>query len=876
MALLTAQRSSQARGRASLGYVPAIDGIRALAVLAVILFHGGVSWAQGGFLGVDAFFVISGFLIGTLLLQEFAKWGGIDLRRFWIRRTRRLLPALFLMLGVVCLLAPVLLPDTQLGEFRTQALATLGYVANWAFYFQDTSYFAQFDAPSPLLPMWSLGVEEQFYWLFPVMLVVFAGLVRSRGRGLRVLLGALVVASAGLMALLYLSGTSQAHIYFNTATRIQEILVGCLLAAILLRHRSTRSTRQRTGRAVLPWAVWGAVVVVAVIGWQANESSTWLYLGGFLAFCIAMAVIVATVSRYPDHPITRILQWRGLVAIGLISYGMYLWHWPLMLLLTPDATGLSGLLLFAVRLAAVIAVASLSYFLLERPIRRGELRRRWGRRAGPVAVVVALGLVLSALFYGTAGAKAPDGIEKSSTWETKIVPAAPNQTPILLVGDSPGRFMGWYFNEAKISDYALSLSTMLGCPILDGPGVINGVDLPIPAECKQWQERWPAAVADSQAEIVVFSNGYWEMIDRRLDGQVVKVGTPEMRNRLFAAWDQVREKTVGKDGKLIMTNAPCYAQTPYRIAGQDPAPVFNDPQRQKWFNEVQREYAAKHPDQVSIFDIRSVLCDGDKPRKDTRADGEPLRRDGVHVQGFGSVALWRAMKPTLDAARDAAGRLPLIFVGDSVTHSLATGYQPSSDPRWSVRYAGGVGCYVHYIKVAAGKEFGWPEECDVGDFADAWKREINVPGANAVVIGVAMGDAYDRKDGDSVAKLGTPEFERLAFQEWNEAVDKANPESPILIAGSPCRAMADNGTDVQVEVNNDDSRRRQINDLARKFAATNPRVTYLDLDKATCADDGGTPIAGALKDGVHFSPEGAEGVWRTLSPEIAQVLGAKR
>ncbi|HLZ37365.1 MAG TPA: acyltransferase, partial [Mycobacteriales bacterium] len=205
------------------GRLRALDGVRGLAVLAVLFFHAGMPWAHGGFLGVDTFFVLSGYLITVLLLREWRETGGVSLRRFWARRARRLLPALLLVLAALAAYAATL-PTEVRPRLRGDALATLGYVANWRFIFSGQSYFDQFSQPSPLRHMWSLAIEEQFYLVWP--LVVFACLRLGRGRR-RILVGvaaAGVVVSTLVMAALY-DSTDPSRAYYGTDSRMHTILI---------------------------------------------------------------------------------------------------------------------------------------------------------------------------------------------------------------------------------------------------------------------------------------------------------------------------------------------------------------------------------------------------------------------------------------------------------------------------------------------------------------------------------------------------------------------------------------------------------------------------------------------------------------------------
>src|SRR5262245_14814228 len=214
-------------------YRPALDGVRALAVSAVLLFHGGVGALRGGFLGVDAFFVLSGFLITSLLLAERARHGRIKLSAFWVRRARRLLPALLVLLVVVVAAFRSVLAGTEVMLLRGDALAALGYIANWRMIYRGSDYFAQNASPSPLQHTWSLGIEEQFYLLWPVLMVAVLGLAARRSRA-ALLAVTLAGATASAIAAAMLYGPLDSNrAYFGTDARAQALLVGALLAVML-------------------------------------------------------------------------------------------------------------------------------------------------------------------------------------------------------------------------------------------------------------------------------------------------------------------------------------------------------------------------------------------------------------------------------------------------------------------------------------------------------------------------------------------------------------------------------------------------------------------------------------------------------------------
>jgi len=350
--------------RPHLGYHPALDGIRALAVAAVVLFHAGVGGLAGGFLGVDTFFVLSGFLITSLLLADRSK-----ITTFWVRRARRLLPALLATLLATVVAGRFLLagdPDAT-ALLRTDAFAALGYLANWRMIFRGTGYAAATATASPLQHTWSLGIEEQFYLLWPLLVAGLTGWLAVRRARAALLVFCLIgtVASQTLCVVLY-RPDAIGRDYYGTDTRAQALLIGAALA-VLAGHRHPRRLRvPAVAAAVLTLGLWHF----------ADDQAAWLYHGGLTVAALASAVVVAHVIAEPRAPIARALSVPPLAGLGRISYGVYLWHWPLFCFVTADSTGLTRWPLLAVRLGGTLAVAILSYHLIEQPIRRGALSRR--------------------------------------------------------------------------------------------------------------------------------------------------------------------------------------------------------------------------------------------------------------------------------------------------------------------------------------------------------------------------------------------------------------------------------------------------------------------------------------------------------------------
>jgi peptidoglycan/LPS O-acetylase OafA/YrhL len=364
--------------RSSQRYLPGLDGLRALAVGAVVAYHLDLGWAQGGLLGVGTFFTLSGYLITDLLLGQHERTGRLQLADFWLRRARRLLPALFVMLAVVVAWV-TLLDRSLLPAARGAVGASAVYMTNWWLIAQHSSYFAQFGPPSPLGHLWSLAVEEQFYLIWPWLLWIALRCRRSRS-GPDVSLAAacllLAAASAVTMVLLYQPGYDPTRVYEGTDTRAFALLIGAALAFV---WPSRRLQDQVTSRA--RWALDGAgaagLAVFAVLVWRTNEYSPFLYRGGMVLLSFATALMVAAAAS-PASRFGRILGWEPLRWLGVRSYGIYLWHFPIIVLTAP-ADGGDTPRRAILQVAATIGCAALSWRYIEEPIRHGALSRWWAR-----------------------------------------------------------------------------------------------------------------------------------------------------------------------------------------------------------------------------------------------------------------------------------------------------------------------------------------------------------------------------------------------------------------------------------------------------------------------------------------------------------------
>jgi len=357
-----------ARAPQKLGYQPSLDGVRAISVIAVILYHAKLGWIPGGFLGVEVFFVVSGFLITALLIEERHHTGTVSLRNFWARRARRLLPALFVLLLVVPAVMLIFYRDAA-GRLGGDVIAALFYVSNWWQIFLNESYFEAAGRPPVLRHLWSLAVEEQFYIIFPA---IFVFLMAKGGRNrTRNVLVVAAIGSAIWMAVLY-DPANVSRVYYGTDTRLSGMLLGAVLALMWTPWRSRATPSKAAGPAL------DVIGVLALVGlaWfflRVNDFDPFVYERGFLLLDVLCIVLIA-VLVHPSSRLSKMLSWAPLVWIGKRSYSIYLWHWPIFMVTRPGQDiSLDGLPLFLLRTTLTLAAAELSYRYVEQPVRHGAI-----------------------------------------------------------------------------------------------------------------------------------------------------------------------------------------------------------------------------------------------------------------------------------------------------------------------------------------------------------------------------------------------------------------------------------------------------------------------------------------------------------------------
>ena len=358
-------------------YMPGLDGLRAIAVLAVIAFHEQFWWAPGGLLGVGVFFTLSGFLITSILVSQWSAIGKLKLGEFWLHRARRLLPALFVMLAVVT--AWVTIADrARLASLRGAVGAAAAYFSNWYAISQSQSYFARFAPPAPLDHLWSLAVEEQFYLLWPLLLIGGLLLLRRWHAATAWLILPTGIAAAGsavAMVLLYQPGMDPTRVYEGTDTRAFGLLIGAMLALAWPSgsKRGAHSAPRRWPGFALDAVGLAGLAAIGVMVWKVGQYSTFAYHGGLVLLSVATVAVVAA-TAYPASMVGAALGWRPLRWIGVRSYGIYLWHYPVIVMTTPAGTNPS-LPTAGLQIAASILLAALSWQLIEEPIRHGAIER---------------------------------------------------------------------------------------------------------------------------------------------------------------------------------------------------------------------------------------------------------------------------------------------------------------------------------------------------------------------------------------------------------------------------------------------------------------------------------------------------------------------
>lgn len=624
-----------------LSHLPALDGLRGLAILLTVAFH--LKVLDGGFLGIDLFFVLSGFLITTLLLEEMAVSDRIDLKHFWVRRARRLLPAVLLVLLVVVAFSMFGENVEELTRTRKEAFATLIYLANWQAISAGSSYWESFLDPSPLRHTWSLAVEEQFYLVWPLLLFGVLALLRRRAergraapgsgrlgdatpgvavaRVVLVLAPVLALASAAWMWRLYEPGSDPSRVYLGTDTRLAAIAMGAAVAALYQVHGPVRST---IGRGLLE--IFAVVVLVGqAVAWVLVDGQTQqLYQGGLLVIGAGSALVIAAAVHPWTSVVARMLSFRPLQWFGLISYGWYLWHWPVIVALDESRTGLSGWPLVAVQFSAGLLLAVASTALIELPIRRGSFAHPRGGllRLGAAAAVLVV-LVASVPYLSR------DGGGGERDLEADLAAAKATGGPrVLFLGDSlVAASADQFVTRTEATGAAAVTVAKPGCGIFAVDHDVRRDDFVRPLDCDEVLESWIDTTVSLAPDVTIVLRAGAANWDMEIDG--------DWYSPCDDAWQELNRVELREllDGLGETGTEVVVATIPPPGEGQWLQPDSRE--RADCVNDMNREVAAASG--ASVLDLENWVCPGSQPCRE-EINGVPMRPDGLHFKGVSAEA----------------------------------------------------------------------------------------------------------------------------------------------------------------------------------------------------------------------------------------------
>jgi len=669
--------SSSERRVGHFAYQPALDGIRAVAVAVVLLFHAGFGWMTGGYVGVSVFFTLSGFLITTLALVEHERRGALDVGAFYARRLRRLLPASLLCLGAVVVAAAIGLFDGAT-ELRRDVLGALTQVYNWVAIAGGGSYA---DATaggaartSPLEHYWSLAIEEQFYWVWPLVLLV---VLRGGRRARRLALGGLFIGCALIAPLTSIVWGPDAA-YWATPARLAEILAGAV-AALVLHDRRRIGRRLPQGTALAAPA--GLLVILwAALTWPAGDGPA--YDGWLPVFALASVALIVGVQV--DGPLRRLLSRAPFVALGIISYGVYLYHWPIYALLDEARTGLDQVPLFALRVAVTLVVSAASYVFVERPVRQSGLTIRPAAQLATVgcALVAALVFLLpvnsTAFWAGSNDARLAVAIEPVAsrdagpiavtdrppgatsattarattvppttvspttvaatavssptvplTTTTSTLPPPPPPPPpstlsrparVLVIGDSTASATGeglvaWAGAHPDLAQVTIRWGP--ACGFLRAGAEVNE-SAEFAAHCDDLWAAIPADVATLQPDVVLLMATAGDSADRVLaDGTTVRPGEPAFDALIAAEYQRTVDELVAAGVRHVLWAIPPAPNSDgHLLAGH-----LTDAERWTTLRTAVEATAAANPDVVTAIDVAAWVD----------AHGPTARPDGLHL-----------------------------------------------------------------------------------------------------------------------------------------------------------------------------------------------------------------------------------------------------
>jgi peptidoglycan/LPS O-acetylase OafA/YrhL len=647
-----------------MGYEPSLDGIRAFSVIAVMLYHANIAWLPGGFLGVEVFFVVSGFLITSLLIEERESTQRIDLKQFWIRRARRLLPALVVMLSVTAVCVAFYATDSA-PDFRRDMLPSLGYFSNWwQIYAVDTPYFAASSLPV-LRHLWSLAVEEQWYLIWPLLFAVLFGAKWMRPK----ISGALLIACSGAIMIATALGfvqddeTRTNFLYLSTITRSSGLLLGAAVAMLWRPWRKNSLPiwwRSSVGDAL---AI-ASIAVIGVLMATVHVADSRLYQGGLAATTVASAVIVAVVMRPTGLIVKRFFSQEFFVEIGRRSYGLYLWHWPIFVVTHARDSGNR----LAVAIALTIIINEFVYQYVEIPTRRGALGNWWHNRQQlsamhrrlPVlitAVVIAslgitgvkvVGIEARDLSIDTSTASVIFSVPTTVASATSLPAASTTTTTIaklprklVIVGDSQANSLAVNKPSGMEKTFIVTNGSIDGCGIYDrgvGVGGTNGNFRRNFANCVGFEKSWAKSATKAKADVALVVIGAWEVLDLKINGFTFGVNSLPADTMFRTQMKRGITALRATGATVALLEVACMRPVDSKGGPVPALPQRGDDTRTGHLNDLLREIAAPEDDGVFFISGPKEWCAD--PKISTSLS---YRWDGVHAYKPGAKLVFETI-----------------------------------------------------------------------------------------------------------------------------------------------------------------------------------------------------------------------------------------
>lgn len=890
------------------GHQPALDGLRGVAVALIVAYHAQFPWATGGWLSMDVFFVLSGFLITSLAVGELGRTGTINLWAFWQRRLKRLVPLLVVVLVAIIVWAVVGAPANELGTIRRDGLGSLFYVSNWVQIRSGVGYFTQFANPSPLTHTWSLAVEEQYYLVWPILmaLVIRAGrrvgasdnvrahaAWRSTMARIGVLAAIGVALSAATSLILSLTGSSSDRIYFGTDTRAQSLLIGSTLAVL----RWGAWTGGERGAARRKWLDGAAVLGIVTLGvvTVTDVSTTVIYRGGFLVVGLTTAVIIAS-AVMDGSPVARLLSLRPLRELGRISYGVYLWHWPVFAIVSQRRIGWSWGATTVLRLAITLALSIITFSLVEEMFRR---RIKW--RLGLLPVVVALmivALLVVALLAATSGAVASDAERFAADQHRNAAPPTvvtttappiavpPPPTSVLVVGDSFGTALaaGWTGDTTDpATAVTITDATFPQCGPFRSPADITRQPLfaADAAVCGDWRTAWPAAMAASHPKVVVVAARSWLALtqDTRLRTENFRV-------------DIAKPQLLASDEMSAFVDIAAAAGATVLFALPPPDAFTHDEAGAvAQYAFVAPRLATIRPDEVAVLDLGTACaptCTAATFGLDASPTGSipaaatltPLRTSIATEARARDLARSEAANPN---APDTPSTPKVLLVGDSVGWSLGSyWYGSSTSPpadaplvlwnraTYECELDAGPRVQTDGVVALSKKCATWPQD---------WATDVDRFDPDLAVTMLGSWEVFDRQVDGQRLTFASAKWDAVMSAILDRVITTLNGKGArvVLLTQPPTTSARVPGTPREWWTPSE-SRFDHVNDLIRAAAARHADVsTVIDLaafvcPTSPCSSQLDAPGSAPLRprpDGVHYDVAGAPVVARWLENQLA-------